>query len=165
MKLHVYNILAVTFAATNAAAGLLPFELDQLSDADVAGFPDIDFGSPDDFDDQDVPHCREYPGSVDWPSLQDWNHFNESLGGALLHPLPPGAVCYDGLAAYVVNATTVKHVQAAVNFARSRNLRLVIRNTGHDFGGRSTGAGALSVWTHYLKEFRWTQEYSMEQYI
>lgn len=27
------------------------------------------------------------------------------------------------------------------------------RNTGHDFVGRSTGAGALSIWTHYLKGF------------
>lgn len=180
MKVRVYNILAVAYAATSAAAGLLPFELNQLSDADVADFPDIDFGSPDDFNDnQDVAPCREYPSSPDWPSLQDWNQFNESLGGALLHPLPPGAVCYDGpaydedqckyllrnagftrfytndpvtvlaewptgstclptldptgnctqggLAAYVVNATTVKHVQAAVNFARNRNLRLVIK--------------------------------------
>jgi hypothetical protein len=28
----------------------------------------------------------------------------------------------------------------------------VLRNTGHDFGGRSTGAGALSIWTHNLKD-------------
>ncbi|KAF1999680.1 FAD/FMN-containing isoamyl alcohol oxidase-like protein MreA [Amniculicola lignicola CBS 123094] len=53
--------------------------------------------------------------------------------------------------AYAVNATTVKHVQAAVNFARNNNIRLVIKNTGHDFLGRNTGGGALLVWTHYLK--------------
>ena len=27
----------------------------------------------------------------------------------------------------------------------------MIRNTAHDYVGRSTGAGGLAVWTHYLK--------------
>ena len=49
---------------------------------------------------------------------------------------------------YVVNVSTVAHVQAAVNFARNSGARLVIKNTGHDFSGKSGGAGALSVWTH-----------------
>ena len=35
----------------------------------------------------------------------------------------------------------------------------VSRNTGHDFSGRSTGAGALSVWTHYLKGFEFLPGY------
>ena len=32
-----------------------------------------------------------------------------------------------GFPVYVVNATTVKHIQIAVNFARNKNLRLVIK--------------------------------------
>lgn len=35
---------------------------------------------------------------------------------------------HGGYPLYVVNATTVKHVQAAVNFARNRNIRLVIKS-------------------------------------
>ncbi|KAK0641799.1 FAD binding domain-containing protein, partial [Cercophora newfieldiana] len=65
---------------------------------------------------------------------------------------------------YVVNAKTVRHIQIAVNFARQRNLRLVIKNTGHDFGGRSSGAGALSIWTHNLKEFEYLPEYTVGEY-
>lgn len=53
---------------------------------------------------------------------------------------------------YAVNATEVDHIAAAINFAREKNVRLVIRNTGHDYLGRSTGAGSLAVWTHYLKD-------------
>ncbi|KAK2601094.1 hypothetical protein N8I77_010566 [Diaporthe amygdali] len=53
---------------------------------------------------------------------------------------------------YAVNATDADHIAAAVNFARKQNVRLVIRNTGHDYLGRSTGAGALAVWTHHLKD-------------
>jgi hypothetical protein len=39
-----------------------------------------------------------------------------------------------------------------VKFARKHNIRFVIRNTGHDYLGRSTGAGALSVWIHNLRD-------------
>jgi hypothetical protein len=38
-----------------------------------------------------------------------------------------GTCAHGGFPVYVVNATTVKHVQAAVNFARNNNLRLVIK--------------------------------------
>ncbi|KAG4441556.1 hypothetical protein IFR05_002941 [Cadophora sp. M221] len=52
---------------------------------------------------------------------------------------------------YTVNVSTVDDVVAGVKFAAANNIRFVIRNTGHDFLGRSTGAGALSVWTRHLK--------------
>lgn len=52
---------------------------------------------------------------------------------------------------YAVNATSSEDIIAALEFAKKKNVRFVIRNTGHDYLGRSTGAGALSVWTHYLK--------------
>ncbi|KAK4183273.1 hypothetical protein QBC35DRAFT_526198 [Podospora australis] len=58
-----------------------------------------------------------------------------------------------GFPTYVVNATKDRHVQAAVNFARNKNLRLIIKNTGHDFLGRSNGYGSLSIWTHHMKNF------------
>lgn len=61
---------------------------------------------------------------------------------------------------YAVNVSSVFQVQLAVNFARSFNLRLVIKNTGHDFSGKSGGAGALSIWTHNLKEVEYIEEYS-----
>ncbi|KAG8670554.1 hypothetical protein FPOAC2_09917 [Fusarium poae] len=63
---------------------------------------------------------------------------------------------------YAVNVTSVEDVAVALRFAREKNIRFVIRNTGHDYLGRSTGAGALSVWTHYLKSTEvidWKDEY------
>ncbi|KAI6390015.1 hypothetical protein MCOR20_011611, partial [Pyricularia oryzae] len=67
-----------------------------------------------------------------------------------------------GFPVYVVNASTVAHVQAAVNFARNRNIRLIVKNTGHDFGGRSAGAGALSIWTHHLKSATYLANYTAD---
>ncbi|PMD39231.1 FAD binding domain-containing protein [Hyaloscypha variabilis F] len=77
---------------------------------------------------------------------------------------PQGNCTQGGFPTYVVNVTTVKQIQIAVNFARNKNLRLVIKNTGHDFSGRSTGAGSLSIWTHYLKSFDFLTEYDQGPY-
>jgi hypothetical protein len=54
------------------------------------------------------------------------------------------------LPVYIVNASNTDHVQKAVRFAADHNLRLSIKNTGHDYLGRSTAAGSLSIWTHGL---------------
>lgn len=55
---------------------------------------------------------------------------------------------------YVVNVTNVAQVQLAVNFVRNANLRFVIKNKGHDFNGKSTGGGGLSVFTGFLRDIR-----------
>ncbi|PYH85196.1 FAD-binding domain-containing protein [Aspergillus uvarum CBS 121591] len=52
---------------------------------------------------------------------------------------------------YAVNVSTPAHISATLKFAYEHNIRLVIRNTGHDYNGKSTGAGGLGVWTHNLK--------------
>jgi FAD/FMN-containing dehydrogenase len=39
-----------------------------------------------------------------------------------------------GFPEYVVNVSTAAQVQLAVNFARNLNIRLVIKNTGHEYG-------------------------------
>ncbi|KAF2876642.1 hypothetical protein BDV95DRAFT_441655, partial [Massariosphaeria phaeospora] len=39
--------------------------------------------------------------------------------------------------AYVVNATNPAHISAAIAFARQKNVRLVVKNTGHDVSGKS----------------------------
>ncbi|KAK3361327.1 hypothetical protein B0T24DRAFT_585916 [Lasiosphaeria ovina] len=78
---------------------------------------------------------------------------------------PTGNCTQGGYPVYVVNASTVRHIQLAVNFARNRNLRLVIKNSGHDFGGRSTGAGALSIWTHFLKDFEFLPHHTIDGYV
>ncbi|KAF4962937.1 hypothetical protein FSARC_9010 [Fusarium sarcochroum] len=150
--------------------------------------------------------CKAYPGTSDWPCHKTWSHLNETLGGNLLAPTPPGAVChkgwptyskdtcpnvlaawkvyevhaenpvsviYDhytnwtclpnpkypcsdsGYPAYVVNVTKPEHVQAGIDFARKHNIRLVVKNTGHDYMGRSVAPGSLSLWTHHLKDFKY----------
>lgn len=52
---------------------------------------------------------------------------------------------------YAVDAKTVSDYQATIKFATDHNIRLVIRNTAHDWLGKSTGPYALSIRTHNLK--------------
>ena len=54
------------------------------------------------------------------------------------------------VSAYAVAAATGADVAAAVAFAAAWNLRLVIKNTGHDWFTRSSAPGSLLVWTHRL---------------
>ncbi|KAI2710302.1 CAZyme family AA7 [Penicillium roqueforti] len=53
---------------------------------------------------------------------------------------------------YAVNVTDPANVQRTINFAARHNIRLVIRNTGHDLLGKSTGAGGLAIWMHHMKD-------------
>ncbi|KAK3943095.1 6-hydroxy-D-nicotine oxidase [Diplogelasinospora grovesii] len=56
------------------------------------------------------PPCKAIPETADWPSTASWARLNESTGGRLLRPPPPGAVCHPGQATY--NATECPLVQS-----------------------------------------------------
>jgi hypothetical protein len=55
--------------------------------------------------------CKATPGSAGWPSLSSWNALNDTLGGQLIKPVPPGAVCHPDQPTY--NATVCPSVQTA----------------------------------------------------
>ncbi|KAL4265464.1 oxygen-dependent FAD-linked oxidoreductase family protein [Pleurotus pulmonarius] len=61
---------------------------------------------------------------------------------------------------YVVDARKTSDIQHAVNFARNHNIRLVIKNTGHDFAGKSAGLASLSILTHHLKNIAFIDHYN-----
>jgi FAD/FMN-containing dehydrogenase len=53
--------------------------------------------------------------------------------------------------AYAVAAKSTADVVAAVNFARERRLRLVIKGGGHSYQGTSNAPDSLLIWTHGLR--------------
>ncbi|QGI87422.1 hypothetical protein CEK25_002378 [Fusarium fujikuroi] len=71
--------------------------------------------------------------------------------------IPPGAPGYNktagchlgGYPSYVVNATSDEQIALAVKWASGRNIRIV-KGTGHDLSGRSSGAHSLSIWTRHM---------------
>ncbi|CAD6447676.1 8f032bd2-a3c3-4e47-8cb5-2f797df00e18 [Sclerotinia trifoliorum] len=63
---------------------------------------------------------------------------------------PRGSCTLGNLASYALDISTAKDVIAGVQFAQSNNIRLTIKNTGHDYLGRSAGAGSLGLWMRNL---------------
>ncbi|KAK7935168.1 fad fmn-containing isoamyl alcohol oxidase protein [Apiospora marii] len=65
----------------------------------------------------------------------------------------PNGTCVLGqLASYAIDVENKDDAIAGIQFAEANNIRLTIKNTGHDYLGRSTGAASLALWTRNLKE-------------
>ncbi|KAK4187062.1 Tetrahydrocannabinolic acid synthase [Podospora australis] len=79
-----------------------------------------------------------------------WNNWNNDT----CLPDPRLSCSPTGYAVYVVNATTPQHVKAGVDFARKHHIRLIVKNSGHDYIGRSSGPNSLSIWVHHMKEMK-----------
>jgi FAD/FMN-containing dehydrogenase len=56
--------------------------------------------------------------------------------------------------AYAVAARTAADVAAAVNFARTHDLRLVVKGGGHSYQGTSDAPDSLLVWTRHMNDVR-----------
>ncbi|KAK7749828.1 hypothetical protein SLS53_000409 [Cytospora paraplurivora] len=67
-------------------------------------------------------------------------------------------------ATYSINVTGPSDIIAGLAFAQKNNVRLVIKNTGHDENGKGTGKGALSLWTHNLKDKTFIPAYNSSYY-
>jgi len=64
-----------------------------------------------------------------------------------------------GYPVYVVDARTEEHVAEALKWAGEKNVRVVVKATGHSHQGRSTGYGSLSIWTHNLHGIEYIQDF------
>ncbi|CAO2647653.1 Nn.00g085750.m01.CDS01 [Neocucurbitaria sp. VM-36] len=60
---------------------------------------------------------------------------------------------------YVINATTADEVLVALKWAGKKNIRVVVKNTGHSFPGRSIGYGSLSIWTHNFRGIEYIDKF------
>jgi FAD/FMN-containing dehydrogenase len=70
----------------------------------------------------------------------------------------------DNVASYAINITDAATVTAGIKFAQQKNIRLSIKNTGHDYLGRSSGKGSLALWTHNLRDISIIMNYTSSKY-
>ena len=80
-------------------------------------------------------------------------YFNTTLGV----PCTQGSVPPVG-----VDARSAADIQAAVKFSKKHNLKLVVKNTGHDFLGRSIAYGGFLIWTHRMKDISYNATFVLE---
>ncbi|KAF2022912.1 FAD-binding domain-containing protein [Setomelanomma holmii] len=151
---------AVDSLVTDASlAGLAEYFVFENSTERTASFYDTRWGK------KDALHCADViqnftnplfhhgnPTSNMWPIFQGRTCMptNDSLSRACT---------LGGYPEYAVKVANVAQIQVAINFARAANLRLVIKNTGHCYLGKSTGAGSLSLWMHNMDKIDYISNY------
>ncbi|VUC37967.1 unnamed protein product [Clonostachys rosea] len=65
---------------------------------------------------------------------------------------PKQGTCHQGsVPDYYVEVSGVEDIQAALSFANEYNLPITIKNTGHDYKGRSAAPNTFGIWTHNLR--------------
>ncbi|KAJ5933948.1 hypothetical protein N7454_006277, partial [Penicillium verhagenii] len=87
------------------------------------------------------------PGAVEWPNWETWPAKNESCYIDSAESIP----CGQGrISLYTLEAESAANIQAGVRFASKYNLRVAIRNTGHNHAGRSVAPESLQIFTHLM---------------
>ncbi|KAH7335056.1 hypothetical protein B0J17DRAFT_720576 [Rhizoctonia solani] len=76
----------------------------------------------------------------------------------------PPAVCYQGSVSpyYVSRYPRFRPRSPGVWFSKRTGVPLSIKNTGHDFLGRSTAPGTLSLWTQNIKYINYSASFVPE---
>ncbi|KAF1978868.1 FAD-binding domain-containing protein [Bimuria novae-zelandiae CBS 107.79] len=87
------------------------------------------------------------PESIDYPIYAN----NSCLPTNVTGYSPDQGCSIGAYPQYIVNATEEEHVAIATKWASERNIRIVIKGTGHDLNGRSSGAWSLSIWTRNFR--------------
>ncbi|KAH6850576.1 hypothetical protein B0I37DRAFT_117027 [Chaetomium sp. MPI-CAGE-AT-0009] len=91
---------------------------------------------------------------IELPAAGLWTYFTNDTCRPTTTPTDTCTLGYYPV--LVIMAKTPAHIQAGINFARENNLRLIIRNTGHDFLGRSVGWGSLVINTHSFQDIKFS---------
>ena len=93
----------------------------------------------------------DQPGSMQNTNFEAFIFPNDTISACYLNTTL-GFPCGQGSVPPVgVDARSAGDVQAAINFVKQHNLKLAVKNTGHDYFGRSTARGGFLIWTHYMK--------------
>ncbi|KAF2839602.1 FAD-binding domain-containing protein [Patellaria atrata CBS 101060] len=76
---------------------------------------------------------------------------------------PLNGTCELGaLSAYHVRAVSADDVQKTIRFVKKHNIRLSIKNSGHDFYGRSSGANTLGLWVRNIRGTEYRASFSLK---
>lgn len=99
------------------------------------------------------------PGAVQWTNWEAWPEKNQSC----YFDQPKDVPCAQGrVSLYSALVESAEHIQAAVGFAAKYNIRLVIKNSGHCFLGRSTAPESLQISTNKMKSMNFTSNFVPE---
>ena len=87
------------------------------------------------------------PGSMQNDNWEDQDEKRCAFEATASSPCQQGRVSILG-----VQAETVDDIQKALRFAAKKNLRIVVKSSGHDWLGRSAAPGSFLLWMHKMKK-------------
>ncbi|PBK88213.1 FAD-binding domain-containing protein [Armillaria gallica] len=77
-----------------------------------------------------------------------------------LRPAARDGDCRQGaVPSYYIDVVDHTDVATAFEFSRRAGVPVVVKNTGHDYMGRSSGPGTLGIWTHHLKSISYNRAF------
>ncbi|KAF9236141.1 hypothetical protein BU15DRAFT_77241 [Melanogaster broomeanus] len=91
------------------------------------------------------------PGSMEAPNFEMFMFKNGTIDACYINTTITGTCGQGSVPVIGVDVRSVADIQAAIGFAVKHNLKLVVKNTGHDYLGRSSARGSFVVWTHNMK--------------
>ena len=104
----------------------------------------------------------DQPGAMQFSNYEVFIFPNKTISACYFNTTL-GVPCGQGSVPPVgVDARSVTDIQAAVNFVREHNLKLVVKSTGHDLLGRSTARGSFLIWTHRMKDMSYNSTFLPE---
>lgn len=103
--------------------------------------------------------------NTEWETCQSTNSqclldFNDSLNPLAFSP--PRSCEQGSIPSHYIDVRCVEDIQAGLKFSRAFGVPLVIKNTGHDYKGRSSAPNSLALWMHNLKEISFTMNFVAE---
>ena len=107
---------------------------------EVAGVTQIDQWS----------YCYSNQGDADQCMLDASNPQTITNGTCALGRISPFAVA----------VISPQDIQNTLAFAQAYRIKVVIKNTGHDYFGRSTSPGSLMIWTHKLNALSYSNSFT-----
>ncbi|KAJ6595724.1 FAD-binding domain-containing protein [Mycena vulgaris] len=75
-------------------------------------------------------------------------------------PSAPPNTCQQGsVSPFYIDVQGPADVQKAFAFSKKTGVPLVVKNTGHDYKGRSSAPGSLALWTHNLQSLSYNASF------
>ncbi|KAF9242106.1 hypothetical protein BU15DRAFT_44331 [Melanogaster broomeanus] len=99
------------------------------------------------------------PGSMQFRNFETFMLKNGTIDACYINTTITGSCGQGSVPIIGVDARSVADIQAAINFAVKYNLKLVVKNTGHDFLGRSAARDSFVVWTHNMKNISYNPSF------
>jgi hypothetical protein len=104
-------------------------------------------------------HRESYLGTMQNINWESCGEDSCSLN-PLFPSLPQLGTCKLGaLPRYGLDSTLIQDITAVIRFAQQHRIAFNIKNTGHDFFGRSTSPDSITIWTHPLQKIEFHESF------